>query len=103
MQDHCIAQLSDFGDNSMLTRSVGSLNVVLFKYPNGQITALEDRCSHADVKLSKGSFTDGEIECRAHGARFDCKTGAALCMPAVAPVRSFPVLVVENEIFITVE
>jgi 3-phenylpropionate/trans-cinnamate dioxygenase ferredoxin subunit len=31
------------------------------------------------------------VECALHGARFDLRTGAALSLPAVLPVGSFPV------------
>jgi 3-phenylpropionate/trans-cinnamate dioxygenase ferredoxin subunit len=103
VSEHLVGTVSDFREDNMLPVAVGSMNIVLFKNPDGSIVALEDRCSHADVKLSRGTFEDGEVECSAHGARFDCRTGSALCMPAIAPVRSFAVNVVENKIFVVID
>ena len=85
-----------------VTGESGAFRIVVFRTANGDLYALEDRCSHADVRLSGGMVEGCEIECPAHGARFDLKTGNNLCMPAVVPVRSFPVQVRNGEIFVTV-
>ena len=59
----------------------------------GELHALEDRCSHEDFELSAGAIdpADGSIECVLHGARFDLRDGRALCAPAYSPVPKFPV------------
>ena len=51
---------------------------------DGELYALEDRCSHEDFELSAGAIdpADGSIECVLHGARFDLRDGRALCAPA---------------------
>lgn len=76
--------------------------IVLFHNPDGTFSALEDKCSHAEVKLSEGDFEEGAVTCIAHGARFDCKTGKHLCLPAVTGVKSYPVRVEGGRIFVTV-
>jgi len=60
---------------------------------DGDLYALEDRCSHADFELSSGAFdaAEGSIECLLHGARFDIRDGKPLCPPAYSPVPVFPV------------
>ena len=60
---------------------------------DGELYALEDICSHEDFELSAGTFDTAEatVECVLHGARFDVRTGAALCAPAYEPVAKFPV------------
>lgn len=60
---------------------------------DGEHYALEDQCTHEDFELSAGEVdaASGQIECVLHGARFDLKTGEALCAPAYAPVARFPV------------
>ena len=42
---------------------------------DGELYALEDRCSHEDFELSAGAFdrVAGSIECVLHGARFDVR------------------------------
>ncbi len=60
---------------------------------NGEFYAIEDRCSHDDGPLCEGDFEcdDGVAICPRHGANIDIRTGRALTLPAVAPVRTFPV------------
>jgi 3-phenylpropionate/trans-cinnamate dioxygenase ferredoxin component len=57
----------------------------------GEIIAFEDICSHDGEMISSGRISDGEIICPRHHARFDLKTGAALCMPATLPIATFKV------------
>ena len=76
------------------------LGPVVLARVEGDIYALEDRCSHQDYPLSAGELDDGELECTFHGARFDVCTGRATQLPAVVPVRTFPVEVRDGEVFI---
>jgi len=66
----------------------------------GDLYALEDRCSHDDYPLSDGELDDGEVVCAYHGARFDACTGARRALPAIRPVRSFPVEIREGGVFV---
>jgi 3-phenylpropionate/trans-cinnamate dioxygenase ferredoxin subunit len=67
---------------------------------DGEIYALEDKCTHQDFELSPGKLDGAEIECVLHGAKFDVRTGEALCAPAYAPVPKFPVRI-ENGVIYT--
>ena len=68
--------------------------ILVFNY-DGDFYALEDRCSHDDGPLCEGDFEcdDGVAICPRHGANIDIRTGRALTLPAVSPVRTFPVRV----------
>ncbi|MBA2565883.1 MAG: non-heme iron oxygenase ferredoxin subunit, partial [Gemmatimonadetes bacterium] len=63
----------------------------------GEILAVEDNCSHQNFPLSTGELDDGVLTCDWHGAQFDIRSGAALALPAVEPVRTFPVRIVGGE------
>jgi 3-phenylpropionate/trans-cinnamate dioxygenase ferredoxin subunit len=76
--------------------------IVLARWKD-EIFALEDCCSHEDFLLSEGSINDGRIECVLHGAMFDLRTGKAVRLPAVRPVRTFPVRIENGEIFVEVD
>lgn len=54
-----------------------------------QYFVIEDVCSHDGQPLTNGPIVDCAITCPRHGAKFDLKTGAALCMPATRPIRTF--------------
>lgn len=58
---------------------------------NDQYFVVEDVCSHDGQPLTNGAVVDCAIVCPRHGARFDLRTGQALCMPATRPIRTFRV------------
>ena len=62
---------------------------------NGDIVAIEDRCSHDDGNLIEGEIDTGTctVECPRHGSVFDLRTGKPLNLPAYVPVDTFPVSV----------
>lgn len=66
----------------------------------GTVCALEDKCSHEDYPLSDGELDGGQVVCRYHGARFDACSGARKTLPAVRPVRSFPVEIRDGGIWV---
>lgn len=68
------------------------------------VYAIGDICSHEDVSLSEG-YVDTEeclLECRRHGAMFDLKTGEPETLPAVRPVPTYDVSVVDGMIRILI-
>ena len=70
----------------------GSLAIGVYNL-NGELFALEDRCSHDDGPLCEGDFDaeEGIAICPRHGANIDIRSGRALTLPAVEPVDTFPV------------
>ncbi len=60
---------------------------------DGEILAIEDRCSHDDGDLGEGDVDSDRcaIECPRHGALFDLRSGKALTLPAYKAVATFPV------------
>ena len=58
-----------------------------------EVFALGDTCSHSDASLSEGDVSDHKIECWLHGAEFDLRTGVALTLPAVTPVKTYEVAI----------
>ena len=60
-------------------------------------------CTHATGLLADGWVEDGEIECPLHQARFDIRTGKALCEPATEDLRTYPVKVEGGDVLIDLE
>ena len=72
---------------------------------DGEILAIEDRCSHDDGDLSEGDLHADQcaIECPRHGALFDLRTGKPLTLPAYKPVEAFAVKVDGDTITLEVD
>lgn len=70
---------------------------------NGELYALNDRCTHGNASMSEGYVEDdGTVECPLHAARFCLKTGAALCQPATEALTTFPVARVDGAVYVDV-
>jgi 3-phenylpropionate/trans-cinnamate dioxygenase ferredoxin subunit len=67
---------------------VGDVSIAVASI-DGEIFAVGDRCSHADVSLSEGEIDGCALECWLHGSAFDLRTGAPLTLPAVEAIPVF--------------
>ncbi|MFE9766328.1 bifunctional 3-phenylpropionate/cinnamic acid dioxygenase ferredoxin subunit [Streptomyces sp. NPDC005808] len=68
----------------------------------GEVFAINDICSHANVSLSEGEVEDCQIECWLHGSSFDLRTGKPSGLPATRPVPVYPVQIEEGSVFVDV-
>ena len=70
---------------------------------NGEFYAIDDVCTHDGGSLDQGVLEGDRVECPRHGAKFDVKTGRAVVLPAVRPVKTYPVAVEGDEVKVRVE
>ena len=94
-----VSTLEDCSPGSLRTVMAGMDPVVLANV-DGAIYAVLDRCSHENLPLSDGEMEGTNLVCQYHGARFDVTSGAPRGLPAVKPVRTFPVEVREDGIYV---
>ena len=66
---------------------------------DGQYYAIADVCTHDAGQLTGGTVEGDVIVCPRHGARFDLRTGAALCPPAYEPIAKFPLRIENDAVF----
>lgn len=67
---------------------------------DGKVYCVDDLCTH-----DGGTFGDGELEgncivCPRHGAKFDVRTGAAVCMPATEDTLSHEVEIRDGDVYV---
>ena len=99
-----VASRSDLPGRGVLGVEAGGERIVLVSTGEGAYYALKDRCSHADFPLSDGEMLDDHrLECQYHGAKFDVRTGRALALPAIRPVKTYEVQVEGDDILVNVE
>lgn len=67
----------------------------------GDIRATDDTCTHGAASLSEdGSVEGGQVECSWHNGRFDIRTGAACAMPCTDDLRTWPLQVIDGQVFL---
>jgi 3-phenylpropionate/trans-cinnamate dioxygenase ferredoxin subunit len=96
-----VASSSDVPAGTLKGVFVKMLPIVLANV-DGNVYALEDRCSHQEFPLSDGELDGSDVVCIHHGARFDACTGRNKGLPAIRPVKAFPVEIRDGEIYVEV-
>jgi 3-phenylpropionate/trans-cinnamate dioxygenase ferredoxin subunit len=95
-----VAKLADLGEGSLQRVDPAGIPVCLARLASGEVFAISDTCSHEQIELSDGELDGEDVECPAHGSRFNVRTGAVSGLPAEAPVGTYPVTVENGEIFV---
>jgi len=86
---------ADEAGQHLLSRTVMNEPILVYRTPDGEAVALEDRCCHRRVPLSLGRLKEGLVECGYHGFTFDCSGKCVRIpnqshIPPAARVRKYP-------------
>ena len=92
-----VATTSDVLAGSVKVVESGGRSIALCNL-DGTYYAVDNLCTHDNGPLGEGTLYNGTVECPRHGARFDVQTGAVKALPAVRPVRTYPVQVDGDEV-----
>ena len=77
----------------------GGGHTIAVVYHDGKVYAVDNRCPHMGFPLDRGSVSDGILTCHWHHARFDLSSGGTF-NPFADDVRSFPVSVIDGEVWV---
>ncbi|MEI6621484.1 MAG: non-heme iron oxygenase ferredoxin subunit [Actinomycetes bacterium] len=91
-----VLPLADLPEGTATKVEVNGIEVCLV-HSQGQVFAIDDTCSHAEVSLSEGDVEGCFIECWLHGSRFDVRTGQPIGPPAILPVPVYSTRVVGDD------
>ena len=94
-----VAKTSDVPPGSRFWVEFEEETLILFNV-NGSYYAIADLCTHDGGPLEDGELGGFEVACPRHGARFDVRSGAALCLPATSPVPTYQVRVEGGDIYV---
>ncbi|MGH9549436.1 MAG: Rieske (2Fe-2S) protein [Terriglobales bacterium] len=93
-----IAKMEDLPEGRATVVEVGGKRLAVCRV-EGSVFAIDDLCTHDGGPLGEGELEDHQIECPRHGARFDIRTGKALCLPAILPVHSYKIEIRNDEVW----
>ncbi|OFR32115.1 Rieske (2Fe-2S) protein [Actinomyces sp. HMSC065F11] len=86
-----------------LTNEAGDeLPIAIIRDTVGDWYAIDDTCPHADVSLSEGDISQACVECWAHSAEINLKTGEAT-LPVTETVRTYPVKLEGQNVLVDLE
>jgi nitrite reductase/ring-hydroxylating ferredoxin subunit len=100
-QFEAVLKLSDLPAGAMRSRVIGGREIVICHTREG-LFALDNICTHAHARLCEGRLRATRLVCPLHGASFDVRDGRVLGPPAVQPLPTHAVRVVDGAIEVAV-
>lgn len=97
-----VAALGDVVEGEGLCITTAGDPVALFRVGD-EIYCIDDTCTHAQASLSEGEQNGPIVTCPLHGAQFDVRTGKVVRLPATRRVRTYPVEIRGQDIWVGFE
>lgn len=94
-----IASTDALDEDEVIAVDAGGQQYALYR-SEGEFFVTDNVCTHAYALLSDGYLEDGCIECPLHQAKFDIRTGQAMCAPATQNIGVYPVKVEGSDILV---
>ena len=93
------ALLSSVPQDDVIAVSVDGREIALYGV-DGDVYATDNICTHGHARLCEGFLEGHEIECPLHQGRFDIRNGAAMCAPLTDGIRTYPVRIEGDKVFL---
>ena len=90
----------DLKPGSLKRIEIDGIPLCVARLDTGELYAISDICSHEEIELSDGDLQGYEVECPAHGSRFDVRTGSVSGLPAEDPVKAYLVTTDEAGVYV---
>ncbi|GAB2852540.1 hypothetical protein GCM10022221_59960 [Actinocorallia aurea] len=92
---------AEIAEDTPIVVEIDDVPVVVVK-TGGEVFAINDTCSHAEVSLSEGEVYNGTLECWLHGSCFDLRTGKPTNPPATRAVPTYRVKIEDGKVLVNV-
>ena len=96
-----LCSTADVGVGGALKVEKNDLVLAVFNV-NGEFYVTDDTCTHGPGSLSEGYITDDVVECDFHNGAFNIKTGEVVAPPCIIPLKTYPAIVEDGNVFIEV-
>ena len=95
-----VCRVDELPEGEMRLVEIDGRKIGVFRTAEGELLAIEDRCSHDDGPLAEGEYDAAActVECPRHGSLFDLRSGRPKSLPAYRPVETFSVRSVDGEV-----
>ena len=101
MSNHWIdvSSVEDVAEDDVVGIDIAGKSIALYQV-EGEIYATDNICTHGNARLCDGFLEGHEIECPLHQGKFDIRNGKALCAPLTEDVRTYPIKIDGNRVFV---
>ena len=96
-----LCKTSDVDEGAAIKVETHDLVLAVFNL-NGAFYVTDDLCTHGPGSLSEGIICDDTVECDFHNGSFNIKTGQPVEPPCIIPLKTYPVKVENDTIYIEI-
>ena len=68
-----------------------------------EVYATDNTCTHGQARLCDGFLDGHEIECPLHQGKFDVRSGKPTCEPVTEALRSYPVRIDGQRLYLQID
>ncbi|MBK6387014.1 MAG: non-heme iron oxygenase ferredoxin subunit [Rhodoferax sp.] len=97
-----VAALADLFDGAGIAVTPAGHDIALYSV-DGAVYATDNLCTHGNARLCDGFIEGLEIECPFHQGRFDLRTGQPTCAPATEPLKTWPVKIDGDRVYLALD
>ncbi len=91
---------SDVVEEDVIRFDHGGLTFAIYRSPDDKFYATDGLCTHEKIHLADGLVMDHIIECPKHNGRFDYRTGVAKGAPVCVNLKTYPVKLEDDRVYI---
>ena len=101
MNNHWVdaAAIDALPEDEVIGVDLDGKSLALYKV-EGAVFATDNICTHGHARLCDGFLEGHEIECPLHQGKFDIRDGRALCAPLSEDIKTYPVKIEGNRVFV---
>jgi naphthalene 1,2-dioxygenase ferredoxin component len=94
-----VASEAELFEGAGIAVTTQGLDIAIFRLEDG-LFAVDNICTHGNAKLCEG-FVDGHtVECPFHQAIFNLHDGSVACGPATEALRTWPIKIENNRVYL---
>ena len=97
-----VASRAAIGEGEFIGANADGREIAVFDV-DGELFATDNICTHGHARLCEGFLEGHEIECPLHQGKFDVRNGKPTCEPAVEALRSYPVKIEGQRVFVLID
>lgn len=97
-----VCDVDEIEEEDVIRYDNGDRTFAVYRTADGRFFASDGWCTHEKFHLSNGLVMGNVIECPKHNGRFDIPTGAAKRAPVCVDLKTYPVKVDADKVWIQI-
>jgi len=96
-----VTATEDIPEDDVMGVDIAGKSIALYRV-EGEVFATDNLCTHGNARLCDGFLEGHEIECPLHQGKFDIRNGKAMCAPLTEDVKTYPIKIEGDRVFVAI-